>query len=233
MVICLERDADLHMSQLMPLPFTAFCFRKIQIGFTFLVPAHPGSPRKRAVKRLCVFLTLKPCWLHQQNHSTRDCFPQPAAEIRSLKEAEHHYCLFCTRSITTACSAHGASLLLVLCMEHHYCLFCACLWVCSATFLTISSRFQIAGGSEDLHLMMVESHQPVGTLTKHTITHCILKQYWTVEIKCTKHCIPASSSVCKLQTDLTTAVVKYNEIYWNCLQCFHAVGLAAGRASGL
>ena len=54
MVICLERDADLHMSQLMPLPLTAFCFRKIQIGFTFLVPAHPGSPRKRAVKRLCV-----------------------------------------------------------------------------------------------------------------------------------------------------------------------------------
>jgi len=136
-------------------------------------------------------------------------------------------------SITTACSAHGASLLLVLRTEHHYCLFSACLWVCSATSLTISSRFQIAGGSEDLHLMMVESHQPGGTLTKHTITHCILKQYWTVEIKCTKHCIPASSSVCKLQTDLTTAVVKYNEIYWNCLQCFHAVGWAAGRAAAV
>jgi len=30
------------------------CFSKIQIGFTFLVPAHPGSPRKRAVKRVCV-----------------------------------------------------------------------------------------------------------------------------------------------------------------------------------
>jgi len=26
----------------------------IQIGFTFLVPAHPGSPGKRAVKRVCV-----------------------------------------------------------------------------------------------------------------------------------------------------------------------------------
>jgi len=43
-VICLERGADLHMAQLMPLPFTVSCFRKIQIGFTFLVPAHPGSP---------------------------------------------------------------------------------------------------------------------------------------------------------------------------------------------
>jgi len=40
-VICLERDADLHMAQLMPLPLTVSCFGKIQIGFTFLVPA-PG-----------------------------------------------------------------------------------------------------------------------------------------------------------------------------------------------
>ena len=54
MVICLERDADLHMAQLMPLPLTVSCFSKIQIGFTFLVPAHLGSPRKTAVKRVCV-----------------------------------------------------------------------------------------------------------------------------------------------------------------------------------
>ena len=54
MVICLERGADLHMAQLMPLPLTVSCFSKIQIGFTFLVPAHLGSPRKRAVKRVCV-----------------------------------------------------------------------------------------------------------------------------------------------------------------------------------
>ena len=51
MVICLERGADLHMAQLMPLPFTVSCFSKIQIVFTFLVLAHPGSPGKRAVKR--------------------------------------------------------------------------------------------------------------------------------------------------------------------------------------
>ena len=54
MVICLERDADLHMAQLMPLPLTVSCFSKIQTGFTFLVPAHPGSPGKRVVKRVCV-----------------------------------------------------------------------------------------------------------------------------------------------------------------------------------
>jgi len=54
MVICLERVADLHMAQLMPLPLTFSCFSKIQIGFTFLVPAYPGSPGKRAVKWVCV-----------------------------------------------------------------------------------------------------------------------------------------------------------------------------------
>jgi len=53
-VICLERVADLHTAQLMPLPLTVSCFGKIQIGFTLLVPAHPGSPGKRAVKRVCV-----------------------------------------------------------------------------------------------------------------------------------------------------------------------------------
>ena len=54
LVICLERGADLHLAQLMPLPLTVSCFSKIQIGFTFLVPAHLGSPGKRAVKRVCV-----------------------------------------------------------------------------------------------------------------------------------------------------------------------------------
>jgi len=53
-VICLERGADLHTAQLMPLPLTASCFSKIQIGFTFLVPAHPGSPGQRVVKRVYV-----------------------------------------------------------------------------------------------------------------------------------------------------------------------------------
>jgi len=54
-VICLERDADLHMAQRMPLPLTVSYFSKIQIGFTFLVPAYSGSPGQRAVKRVCLF----------------------------------------------------------------------------------------------------------------------------------------------------------------------------------
>ena len=61
MVVCLERDADLHMAQLIPLPLTVSCFSKIQIGFTFLVPAHPGSPGQRAVKRVCVCVSVCVC----------------------------------------------------------------------------------------------------------------------------------------------------------------------------
>jgi len=52
------------MAQLMPLPLTVSCFSKIQIGFTFLVPAHPGSPGQRAVKRVCV------CGLMVNNDNT-------------------------------------------------------------------------------------------------------------------------------------------------------------------
>jgi len=46
------------MAQLMPLSLAVSCFSKIQIGFSFLVPAHPGSPGQRAFKRVCVCM----CW---------------------------------------------------------------------------------------------------------------------------------------------------------------------------
>ena len=68
-VICLERGADLHIAQLMTLPLTISCFSKIQIGFTFLVPAHPGSPGKRAVKRMCVCVCVFLPLFLQQNPS--------------------------------------------------------------------------------------------------------------------------------------------------------------------
>jgi len=69
-VISLERGADLHMAQLMPQPLTVSCFSKIQIGFTFLVLAQPGSPGKRAVKWVCVFVTNYCIGL--QNYRIRD-----------------------------------------------------------------------------------------------------------------------------------------------------------------
>ena len=53
MVICLEQGADLHIAQLMPLPLAVSCSSNIQSGFTFVVPAHPGSPGQRAVKWVC------------------------------------------------------------------------------------------------------------------------------------------------------------------------------------
>ena len=59
MVICQQEGVDLHMAQLMPLPLTVSCFSKIQIGFTFLVPAHPGSLRKGPLN-VCV------CYLYKK-----------------------------------------------------------------------------------------------------------------------------------------------------------------------
>ena len=43
----------------MPLPLTVSCFSKIQTGFAFLVPAHPGSPGQRAVKCVCVCVCVR------------------------------------------------------------------------------------------------------------------------------------------------------------------------------
>jgi len=54
MVICLERVANLHTVQLIPLPLTVSCFSEVQIGFTFLVPDYPGSPGKKVVKWMSV-----------------------------------------------------------------------------------------------------------------------------------------------------------------------------------
>jgi len=61
MVICLERGADLHIAQLMPLPLTVSCFSKILIGLTFLVLTHLGSRGQRAVKRVCVCVRARVC----------------------------------------------------------------------------------------------------------------------------------------------------------------------------
>jgi len=66
-VICLERGADLHVAQLMPLPLTVSCFSLIQIGFTFLELAHPGSPGQSAIKWVCVCVCVYTEWSSKQN----------------------------------------------------------------------------------------------------------------------------------------------------------------------
>ena len=58
------------MAQLMPLTVT--CSSKIQIRFTFLVLAYPGSPGQRAVKRVCVCVCVVCCLVRlvcQARHS--------------------------------------------------------------------------------------------------------------------------------------------------------------------
>ena len=71
MVICLERNADLHMAQLMPLPLIVSCSNKIQIGFTVLVPAHLGSPGQRAIKLVCVCVCVCVCVVGYQKGDIR------------------------------------------------------------------------------------------------------------------------------------------------------------------
>jgi len=81
MVICLKRGADLHMAQLMPLSLTVSCFSKVQIGFTFLLLTHLGSPGKRAVERVCIkcakirwlYKSLCVCGLTDWNSKATEC----------------------------------------------------------------------------------------------------------------------------------------------------------------
>ena len=58
MVICLERGADLHMAQLMPLPLTVSCFSKIQFVFTLWYLFTRVVPDKGAVKWMLLLLLL-------------------------------------------------------------------------------------------------------------------------------------------------------------------------------
>ena len=87
MVICLKRGADLHVAQPIPLPLTVSCFSKIQIGFTFLVAAHPGSPGKGAVKRVCVCVCVCVCTIR----IVRSCKSQTSVRPSVLSDARSSY----------------------------------------------------------------------------------------------------------------------------------------------
>jgi len=64
-VICLERGADLHMAQLMPLPLTVSCFSKIQIGFYRAMLFIRGTSRRP------VSLRVRPCLSVTSRSSTK------------------------------------------------------------------------------------------------------------------------------------------------------------------
>ena len=94
MVICMERGADWHMAQLMPLPLTVSCFSKMQIGFTFLVPAHPGRLWQRAIKRGMYV------WLHRWNVGGCDDYYLTDSNLCSIRNASSLYeASWCSRKL--------------------------------------------------------------------------------------------------------------------------------------
>ena len=92
MVICLEPGADLHMARLMPLPLTVSCFSKIQIGFTFLLPAHLGSPVQRAIKRVFVCVCVERVMLFSGIHLVSFDCRYASDEVRHCVCTLHHSC---------------------------------------------------------------------------------------------------------------------------------------------
>ena len=48
----------LLLAKHIPLPLIVSCFSKIQIGFTFLVPAHPGRPGQSPESRKTVVVVV-------------------------------------------------------------------------------------------------------------------------------------------------------------------------------
>ena len=116
-VICLERGADLHMAQLMPLPLTVFCFSKIQTGFTFLVPADPGSSGQMAVKRVCVCVCVMDCrwrpvtttlqWRHSMLLTPWSASTRPA----SMRTTSCSSTDWMRRSASAHCSSTTASII--------------------------------------------------------------------------------------------------------------------------
>jgi len=85
MIICLGLGEDLHMSQLMPLPLTISCFSKIQIGFTFLVPAHTGSLDKGPLNVCACVCTSWRDEKHQLcNENNENIIPVPPAIMPTL-----------------------------------------------------------------------------------------------------------------------------------------------------
>jgi len=106
MIIWLERGAVLHMAQLMPLPLTVSCFSKIQIGFTFLILADLGTPRKTSCYTdVCIF------FLHfweQLAQVVRVKRPLNVCVCVLMKLIDFvHVCVLCSGPVSHAASRPG------------------------------------------------------------------------------------------------------------------------------
>ena len=63
MVICLERGADLHMAQLMPLPLTVSCFRLVLPFWYWLTWVVPDKVALNGCVCVCVSVLMFLCRL--------------------------------------------------------------------------------------------------------------------------------------------------------------------------
>jgi len=163
----------LACAQLMPLPLTVSCFSKIQIGFTFLVPVHPGSPGNRAVKWVCVCACVS-VWLILLRPSVLwHCWLGGTKGIRPVKT--EWWCAGLVIYLERAADLHTAHLMLLL--------------------LTVSCSSKIQIG---FTLLVPAYPGSPGQRAVKRACMCVINT-----VKC------------------------------YCLQCFDAVGWAAGRASGL
>ena len=101
------------MAQRMPLPLTVSRCSKIQIGFSFLVLAHPCSPGRRAIKCVCVceivFLRLwviveKVIWLLQEIHFVYQLHKvSGVCESKAFYDASDCRALFCGENDFSLC----------------------------------------------------------------------------------------------------------------------------------
>ena len=114
------------MAQLMPLSLAVSCFSKIQIGFTFLVPAHLGSHGKRAVKRVCVCIS-RTTWVsrYQKGKTSLDLEEARDDEVLGCSGISWTICkqsALCSRQTTTPTPHHssftGRMLFLMPCQQH-------------------------------------------------------------------------------------------------------------------
>ena len=111
----------------MPLPLTVSCFSKIQIGFTFLVPAHLGSPGQRAFKWVCVCVSF---FIPVRSFFINFC---------SLVVFWH---LICTYILLMLCCPSFVTSLLLICHVEM-----SCLRNCSLQFLfSLFMPFQLVAG---------------------------------------------------------------------------------------
>jgi len=103
--MCLERGADLHMARRMLLPLTVSCFCKIQIGFTFLMPAHLGSPGKVPLNgRVCVCVGVV-----LQGHLLAHC------QVHGISDVSESYSLGGSSDAAFCCQYCGS---LFVCWQH-------------------------------------------------------------------------------------------------------------------